>query len=47
VAELAAEASRRFDLARQALRDGDWTRYGNEMKRVEEILAEIRRLSSG
>ena len=45
VAELAAEATRRFDLARQALRDGDWTRYGAEMRRVEEILAEIRRLS--
>jgi uncharacterized membrane protein (UPF0182 family) len=45
IADLAAEASRHFDLARQALRDGDWARYGDEMRRVEEILAEIRRIA--
>jgi len=45
VAELAEEANRHFELARQALRDGDWARYGEEMRRVEEILAEIRRIA--
>jgi hypothetical protein len=45
VADLAAEASRHFELARQALRDGDWARYGEELRRVEEILAEIRRIA--
>jgi len=45
VTQLAEEASRHFELARQALRDGDWARYGDEMRRVEEILADIRRIA--
>jgi len=45
VAQLAEEASRHFELANQALRDGDWTRYGEELRRVQEILAEIRRIA--
>ncbi len=45
VADLAAQAGRHFELARQALRDGDWARYGDEMRQVEEILAELRRIS--
>ncbi len=45
IAQLATEANRHFELARQALRDGNWARYGEEMQRVEEILAEIRRIA--
>jgi len=44
VAQLAAEASRHFENARRALQNGNWALYGEEMKRVEEILAEIQRI---
>jgi uncharacterized membrane protein (UPF0182 family) len=44
VAQLAAEASRHFENARRALQSGNWALYGEEMKRVEEILSEIQRI---
>jgi flagellin-specific chaperone FliS len=44
IAELAAEANRHFENARRALQAGNWAQYGEDMKRVEEILAEIQRI---
>jgi uncharacterized membrane protein (UPF0182 family) len=41
---LAEEARRRYEAALQAQRDIDWARYGEEMRRLGEVLA---RLSSG
>jgi uncharacterized membrane protein (UPF0182 family) len=41
-AELIAEAGRAFDRAMEAQRAGDWARYGEEMRRVGELLRELR-----
>ena len=35
---LLAEARRRYDAAIQAQREIDWTRYGEEMRRLGEVL---------
>ncbi|HET9466111.1 MAG TPA: UPF0182 family protein, partial [Gemmatimonadales bacterium] len=41
VRSLAAEARRRYQAALQAQRDIDWTRYGDEMRRLGEVLEQI------
>jgi uncharacterized membrane protein (UPF0182 family) len=38
---LAAEARRRYQAALQAQRDNDWARYGEEMRRLGELLEQI------
>jgi uncharacterized membrane protein (UPF0182 family) len=38
---LAAEARRRYQAALQAQRDGDWARYGDEIRRLGELLERI------
>jgi len=43
--EFQTDAAYQDWLAYQALRDGNWARYGEEMQRVQEILAEIRRIA--
>jgi uncharacterized membrane protein (UPF0182 family) len=44
LATLAAEARRRYEAALQAQREIDWARYGEEMRRLGEVLE---RLGSG
>lgn len=39
--DLAREASRIFERAQQALKEGDWTRYGEEQKRLRQVLTEM------
>jgi hypothetical protein len=39
--EMANEAKTRYDNAQRAIRDGDWAGYGEEMKRLGEILVKI------
>jgi hypothetical protein len=39
---LAGEARRRYDAALQAQRELDWARYGEEMRRLGELLERIR-----
>jgi uncharacterized membrane protein (UPF0182 family) len=41
VRSLAAEARRRFEAAQQAQRDIDWSRYGEEMRRLGEVLEQL------
>jgi uncharacterized membrane protein (UPF0182 family) len=41
VGALAAEALRRYQAALQAQRDLDWARYGEEMRRLGELLGQI------
>jgi len=38
---LAVEARRRYLAALQAQRDNDWARYGEEMRRLGELLEQI------
>jgi hypothetical protein len=38
---LAAEARRRYEAALQAQREIDWTRYGEEMRRLGEVLERL------
>ena len=47
VADLVAEAGRAYDAALQAQRAGDWARYGEEMRRVGELLQQLRERSGG
>jgi len=47
VADLIAEAGRAYDAALQAQRAGDWARYGEEMRRVGELLQQLRERSGG
>jgi uncharacterized membrane protein (UPF0182 family) len=42
IANLAAEARRRYEAALQAQRELDWARYGEEMRRLGEILERIK-----
>ena len=42
MAELIEEAGRAFDRAMEAQRAGDWARYGEEMRRVGELLRQLR-----
>ena len=39
---LVAEASKRYEAALQAQRDIDWARYGEEFKRLGEVLEQLR-----
>jgi uncharacterized membrane protein (UPF0182 family) len=41
LANLAAEARRRYQAALQAQRDIDWARYGEEMRRLGEVLEQL------
>jgi uncharacterized membrane protein (UPF0182 family) len=41
LATLAAEARRRYQAALQAQRDIDWARYGEEMRRLGEVLEQL------
>jgi uncharacterized membrane protein (UPF0182 family) len=47
VAALIDYANLHFELAQQALRDGDFARYGEEMRLVEQALAELDALIPG
>jgi uncharacterized membrane protein (UPF0182 family) len=42
-ADLAAQARAHYDRAMQAQRSGDWALYGEEIKRLGEVLAKMRR----
>jgi len=39
---LVAEASKRYEAAVEAQRDIDWARYGEEFKRLGEVLEQLR-----
>ncbi len=41
-AELTAQANQAYESALRAQREGDWTRYGEEIKRLGEILKRLR-----
>jgi len=41
VQSLVREASQHFDRAQQLLKQGDWSGYGDEMKKVGEILKRL------
>ncbi|MDH3571147.1 MAG: hypothetical protein OER89_13340, partial [Gemmatimonadota bacterium] len=43
--ELIAEAADHYDQALAAQRSGDWARYGDEMRRVGELLRQLRQQS--
>jgi len=43
ISALAAEARRRYEAALQAQREIDWARYGEEMRRLGEVLEQIAR----
>ena len=45
VAEIAREAQEAYDRATAAQRVGDWARYGAEMQRVGELLAQLREMT--
>ena len=40
-------ANEHFELAQQALRDGDFARYGDEMELVEQALRRLGELTGG
>jgi uncharacterized membrane protein (UPF0182 family) len=39
--ELSIQAKQHYDRATQAQRDGDWARYGEEMKKLGEVLNQM------
>jgi len=47
LATLVAEARRHYDLAHQALRDGDWAAYGEEIETLETLLDQLNALVVG
>jgi hypothetical protein len=47
VATLIAYASLHFDLAEQALRNGDFARYGTEIALVRQALTKLQTLTGG
>ncbi len=47
VAELIRSAGQEYERATSAQRSGDWTTYGEAMRRVGELLRELRQLSDG
>ena len=47
LAGLAQEASERYEAALAAQRVGDWSRYGEEMRRVGELLTQLRARTRG
>ncbi|HEX9692375.1 MAG TPA: UPF0182 family protein [Gemmatimonadales bacterium] len=47
VAELVREASRRYEEAIAAQQRGDWTTYGEQMRRVRELLQRLQELVGG
>ena len=42
--ELAAEAKTHFDRALKAQRDGDWATYGDEIKKVADVLDRMNKI---
>ena len=42
--ELAAEAQTHFDRALKAQRDGDWATYGEEIKKVADVLDRMNKI---
>lgn len=46
VRRLVGEANVQYRRAQEALRRGDWAAYGEEMKRLSQTLAELKRLTS-
>jgi hypothetical protein len=47
VAALVAYANQHFELAQQALRDGDFARYGAEIALVQQALGQLEQLTGG
>ncbi len=47
LAELASEANSRYQAAQDALSEGDWTTYGEELEQMEAILARLVELTNG
>ncbi len=47
VGELVARALQHFEQAQAAQRRGDWTRYGEELRRLGEVLKELHASSAG
>ncbi|UCF41795.1 MAG: UPF0182 family protein, partial [Gemmatimonadota bacterium] len=47
VADLIQQAAQHYEAAIQAQRRGDWTRYGEEMRMVGELLQRLEELSGG
>jgi uncharacterized protein len=47
VAALVAYANQHFELAQQALRDGDFARYGQEIALVQQALSQLGQLTGG
>jgi hypothetical protein len=47
VAQLAREASEAYQRAISAQQTGDWARYGQEMRRVGELLTQLREMTGG
>jgi len=43
VESLAAQAKQHYDQALEALRAGDWTKYGDEIKRLGEVINQMQR----
>ncbi|MCB0197288.1 MAG: UPF0182 family protein, partial [Anaerolineae bacterium] len=46
IAELAQMASDHYDAAQEALQDGDWTTYGQELEQMEAVLNQLVQLTS-
>ncbi len=42
--ELAAEAQSHFDKADKAQREGDWAKYGDEMKSLKDVIAKMNKI---
>lgn len=47
IADLAAQAQRHYDQAQQALRDGDWSAYGEALDALQEVIEKLVELTSG
>jgi uncharacterized membrane protein (UPF0182 family) len=47
VAELIQQAGQHYEAAIQAQRQGDWTRYGEEMRMVGELLRRLEEVAGG
>jgi hypothetical protein len=47
MADLAAQAKTHLERALQAQRDGDWATYGEEIKKVGDIIDKMNKKKSG
>jgi hypothetical protein len=47
VADLIQQAGQHYEAAIQAQRRGDWTRYGEEMRLVGDLLRRLEELAGG